>query len=272
MEHLNDFDLADDVALLAQRQSDMQSKLNDLAERSSAAGLTINVSKTKSLDVNTSSSSNFTVAGQAVEKVESFQYLGSQIASDGGTKIDIGTRIKKARAAFASLRNIWRSNQISHRTKIRIFNSNVKTVLLYASETWCVSTENMQKLQVFINRCLRYIIRAWWPHNWISNAELHRRCHQKPVATEIRERKWRWVGHTLRRGGNEICKQALDWNPAGHRSRGRPRGSWRRSLNKEIKEVDRNLTWAQVKAKANSRPGWKSFTLALCATSGAQDT
>lgn len=271
MEHLNDLDLADDIAILAQRRSDMQSKLDDLAERSSAAGLNINVNKTKSLDVNTAGPSSFTVAGQTVENVENFQYLGSQLASDGGTKIDIGARIKKARAAFASLRNIWKNSQISQRTKIRIFNSNVKSVLLYASETWCVSAENTQRLQVFINRCLRYIIRAWWPHNWISNADLHRRCHQQPIQTEIRQRKWGWVGHTLRRGGNEICKQALEWNPAGHRSRGRPRGSWRRSLNKEIKEVDGNLTWPQVKAIAGNRPGWKSFTSALCTRMGAQD-
>ncbi|XP_058816287.1 uncharacterized protein LOC131679564 [Topomyia yanbarensis] len=246
-------------------------ELDDLADRISAAGIKINVNKTKSLDINTVNPSNFTVAGQAVENVESFQYLGSQMASDGGTKIDIGARIKKARAAFASYRNIWKNNQISRRTKTRIFNSNVKSVLLYASETWCVSVENTQRLQVFINRCLRYIIRAWWPHNWISNAELHRRCHQKPIATEIRERKWRWVGHTLRRGGNEICKQALDWNPAGHRSRGRPTGSWWRSLSKEIKEVDESLTWQQVKAMAGNRPGWRSFTTALCTTRGAQE-
>ncbi|XP_058827997.1 uncharacterized protein LOC131687920 [Topomyia yanbarensis] len=220
MEHQNDFELSDDVALLAQRRSDMpsmQSKLDDLADRSSAAGLQINVNKTKSLDINTVNPSSFTVAGQAVENVESYQFLGSQMACDGGTKIDIGARIKKARAAFANLRNIWKNNQISRRTKTRIFNSNVKSVLLYAGETWCVSVEN--------SRCLRYIIRAWWPHNWISNAELHRRCHQKPIATEIRERKGTWVGHALHGSGDEICKQALErWNP-GHRSRGRPRGS-----------------------------------------------
>ncbi|XP_062538066.1 uncharacterized protein LOC134206380 [Armigeres subalbatus] len=92
MEHLNDFDLADDIALLAQWRSDMQSKLNDLAERSSTEGLTININKTKSLDVNTNKPSNFTVAGQAVKKVENIQYLGSQLASNGGIKIDIGAR------------------------------------------------------------------------------------------------------------------------------------------------------------------------------------
>ncbi|XP_058828532.1 uncharacterized protein LOC131688345 [Topomyia yanbarensis] len=159
MEHLNDFELAHDVVLVAQRRSDMQSKIDDLADHSSAAGLKINVNKTKSLDINTVNPSSFTVAGQAVENVESFQYLGSQMASDGGTKIDIGARIKKARVVFASLRNIWKNNQISRRTKTRIFHSNVKSVLLYASETWCVSVENTQRLLVFINRCLRYIIR-----------------------------------------------------------------------------------------------------------------
>ncbi|XP_058449241.1 uncharacterized protein LOC131429207 [Malaya genurostris] len=221
MEYINDLDLADDVVLVSQRRSDMQSKLNYLVERSTAACLNINVSKTKSLDVNAANPSNFTVAGQVVDKVESFQYLGSQTASDGGTKSDIGARITKAWSAFASLRNIWRSNQIRLRSKIRIFNPNVKSVLLYSSETWGIPAECTQKLQVFINRCLRYIIRAWWPDNWISNAELHHRCHQKPILTDIRERKWMWVGHSLRKRGNEICKQALDWNPAGHRSRGR---------------------------------------------------
>ncbi|XP_058448792.1 uncharacterized protein LOC131428765 [Malaya genurostris] len=103
MEHLNDVDLADDVVLVSQQRSDMQSKLNDLVKRSSAVGLNINVSKTKSLDVNAANPSNFTVAGQVVDEVESFQYLGSQIASDGGTKSDKGARIKKARSAFACL-------------------------------------------------------------------------------------------------------------------------------------------------------------------------
>lgn len=53
----------------------MQSKLNDLAERSSVAGLTINVSKTKPLVANTDNPSNFSVTEQAVENVEIFLYF-----------------------------------------------------------------------------------------------------------------------------------------------------------------------------------------------------
>ncbi|XP_062713508.1 uncharacterized protein LOC134290390 [Aedes albopictus] len=88
--YLHNFELADDLAFLAQLRSDMQSKLDDLADRSSASGLTINANKTKSLDVTTVNPSSFTVAGQALENVASFQYLGSQIATDGCNKIDMG--------------------------------------------------------------------------------------------------------------------------------------------------------------------------------------
>lgn len=45
--------MTDDVALLVQRGSDMQSNLEDLADPSLALGLTINVNKTKTLGENT---------------------------------------------------------------------------------------------------------------------------------------------------------------------------------------------------------------------------
>lgn len=67
MAHLNDFNSAYCVALLAQRGTGGQSKLIDLAERSSVEGLTINVSKTKPLDVNTNNPSNLILSGNVVD-------------------------------------------------------------------------------------------------------------------------------------------------------------------------------------------------------------
>ncbi|XP_018646720.1 map-kinase activating death domain protein,putative [Schistosoma mansoni] len=48
---------------------------------------------------------------------------------------DVRARIGKARAAYLQLKNIWSSKQLSTNTKVRIFNTNVKTVLLYGAET-----------------------------------------------------------------------------------------------------------------------------------------
>ena len=63
-----------------------------------------------------------------LEEVKSFQYLGSIISKTGGTDEDIIARISKAR-------QVWRSSSLSLKSKLRIFTSNVKSVLLYGAET-----------------------------------------------------------------------------------------------------------------------------------------
>ena len=62
------------------------------------------------------------------------------MTNDGNTEAEIETRINKARGSFAALKNIWKTNMISKKTKIRIFKSNVLSVLLYAAESWKVTT------------------------------------------------------------------------------------------------------------------------------------
>jgi hypothetical protein len=57
----------------------------------------------------------------------------------------------------------------------------------------------------------------------ISNTELWDATAEKPTVLEIKMRKSRWFGRTLRKGDGPIEKQALDWNPQGTRRRGRPR-------------------------------------------------
>jgi hypothetical protein len=53
-----------------------------------------------------------------------------------------------------------------------------------------------RKIQTFVNRCLRYILRIWWP-NIISNKDLWKVAGQEDINVEIRKRKFRWIGHTL---------------------------------------------------------------------------
>jgi hypothetical protein len=57
-------------------------------------------------------------------------------------------------------------------------------------------------------------------------------------------------------------KDALDWNPQGARRRGRPRKTWGRTLEEEIREMGK--TWSEVKALANQRKRCRNFTGALC--------
>jgi len=58
------------------------------------------------------------------------------VSENGGAEEDVASRIKKANGVFVQLYPVWRNHNISKRVKIRISNTNVKSVLLYACETW----------------------------------------------------------------------------------------------------------------------------------------
>ena len=88
-------------------------------------------------------------------------------------------------------------------------------------------------------RCLRNILNIRWPEV-VSNEQLWDKTKQTPIETEIRKRKWGWIGHTLRKPASNITRQALDWNPQGKRKVGRPKQTWRRSTNAEIRQPEQH--------------------------------
>ncbi|VDP44288.1 unnamed protein product [Schistosoma curassoni] len=86
--------------------------------------------KNKILRYNTECTNPITIDGEDLEDVKTFTYLGRIIDEQGGSDADVKTRIGKARAVYLQPKNIWNSKQLSTNTKVRSFNTNVKTVLL----------------------------------------------------------------------------------------------------------------------------------------------
>lgn len=265
LSRLEDLDYADDLCIFSHSHSDMSQKLLRLQEEANNVGLQINVAKTKEMRSNTPNNQDLYLSNRAIERVDEFQYLGSMVHSDGGTEKDIEERILKAQRAFGMLTPVWNSSIYSKKTKVQLFNSNVKSILLYGCETWKVTRGLMDRLQVFVNKCLRRILRIFWP-NQINNEELWRRTSQNRIDIEIKKRKWGWIGHILRRPHRDIARQALEWNPQGRRARGRPRNTWRRTVTSEAQEVGK--TWGEIKQTAQNRIRWKHLLEALCPTKG----
>jgi len=258
---LNDLDYADDICLLTHKHADMQQKLQKLSDLAQEVGLKINIKKTKSLRLNTSIRTPLRINQETIEEVEKFTYLGCTVARTGGTEEDIDQRINKARNTFNMLHKIWNASVLSRNTKIRMFNACVKSVLLYGCETWKHTQKITRRLQVFVNKCLRRLIKCFWP-NTITNEELLRQTRQVDIEKEIRKRKWRWIGHTLRKTPNDITRLSLEWNPQGKRKVGRPAITWKRTVLAEAKHLGK--TWGELKAIAPNRVRWSSLVDALC--------
>ena len=117
------------------------------------------------------------------------------------------------------------------------------------------------KVQIFINQCLRRILKIWWPEI-ISNKDLWKMTNQEPVGRLIGRRKWTWIGHTLRKQKDHITRQALTWNPPGKCRRGRPRNTWRRSVESEMKKEGQS--WMKLERVTPNRKRWKLIADGLC--------
>ena len=80
------------------------------------------------------------------------------------------------------------------------------------------------------------------------------------MATILMRRRWRWIGHVARQEAS-IAKTAMHWTPEGKRKRGRPKITWRRTVEKEIKEMGK--TWEGIKFMARDRQMWREHVAAL---------
>ena len=240
----------------------MQEKTNRLSCFVKQTGLNISTTKTKTLLINASTTEPILADGESLEKVDEFTYLGSIVSINEATHKDINSRLGKAQCAFAVLRPIWRSKQLRLKTKIRIYNSNVKSVLLYGSECWRVIQSNMKRLDAFNNRCLRRICGIYWP-NVISNKDLFKVTKTRCLTDDIKCRRMRWLGHVFRMEPDRTAKIALRCTPLGKRKPGRPRTTWRRTITTELAE--NHLTLGEAQNRARDRLWWKQgYIWMLC--------
>ena len=158
------------------------------------------------------------------------------------------------------MQSIWKSSQYSVKTKLKLYKSCVLSTLLYGSECWRMTKTDAEKLSAFHTTCLRKILRIFWPHR-ISNQDLLQQCNTEDLETIITRRRWRWIGHVLRMRDNAIAKVALRWTPEGKRKRGRPRQTWRRTVEDEMGRW--NKSWESLRSLASDRDKWRSFIVAL---------
>lgn len=136
---LEDLDYADDIFL--HKQKDAQEKLNSDAEETEKTGLKINIRKTEVIRANHKQQTPIQPLHQeSIKEVDKFVYLGWR------SRWRQEKPHQQSQTPPFALYAVWRSSELSQYNKISIFISNVKSVLIYGSETWRTSKTNSYKL------------------------------------------------------------------------------------------------------------------------------
>ena len=128
------------------------------------------------------------------------------------------------------MNKVWHSSAYSTVTKLKLYHSCVLSTLPYGSACWRLTENDLTKLATFHTKSLRRNLRIFWL-NVISTKDVFERCGTELMATILKRRRWRWIGH-LTRQESSIAKTALHWTPEGRRKRAAPRsrgdGQWRK--------------------------------------------
>ena len=150
-ETITDAVYADDIALLANTLTQVESMLQSLNQAAWGIGLHVNADKTEYMCFNQGDIS--TLNDGSLKLVEKFTHLSSSVSS---TESDINMRLAKAWIAISKLLIIWMSN-LSDKIKHNFFQVAVVSVLLYGCTTW-MRAKRIQKARRELHKnATRYI-------------------------------------------------------------------------------------------------------------------
>jgi len=181
-----DFDIlssllyADDMVIMGDDPQELRIMIERMEQITQKWAMVISVAKTKIMVVDLlhgSPDPTIIIRGEQIEVVNKFTYL----TNDGRVNTDIDSRINKASQAFNKLRNpLWNRREISIRTKMRIFNAVIMSILLYGGETWTILKNDSSRLESFQMRCLRCILQIT-RRDRQRNTDIRDRCCQQPT-------------------------------------------------------------------------------------------
>ena len=132
--------------------------------------------------------------------------LGSLLCSSA----DILHRINLSNIAFKSFNNVWlNGSKISLERKLRIYEAQVVSVLLYNSGCWSAPKVVMEKLDTCHRKHLRSILNVRWPVSVMSNSTLYKRCKTNKLSDRVKRSRLRLLGHILRSPESSPGQSAL---------------------------------------------------------------
>ena len=133
---------------------------------------------------------------------------------------------------------------------------------MYGSELWDVTVKSGKRLDAFDQWCLRHILQVPFTAH-VTNQEIRIRSARPPVTQTIMARRLRFFGHIVRSDSDEDHTRALnasiDNSPKEwRRPRGRPRQTWLRTTENDLKQQNLGLLWS-ARHRAYDRELWREI-------------
>ena len=155
--------------------------------------------------------------------MEQFVYLGGLINADSSNDKDIQRRIGRASQAFGMMNRIWRSRELTQKTKIKIYETMIQPIFLYGSECWTMRKQDEKRILTAEMSWLRKIAGISRLQK-IRNDDIRQALGiQTTLLDKVVQQRLRWFGHVERMPVDLTPHNVLHARVEGKRNKGRPR-------------------------------------------------
>lgn len=256
--YLTECAFADDLAIWAKNEKELQENLEIWNRSLQTRNLKINTEKTKVMVIGKNNiQTKIQLNDKEIEQVDSFKYLGVTIQKDGKNEAEINNRIESAIKVYYALGNTFvRKKEVSKKTKLTVYNTIYKPILTFGCESWTLTKQQESKIQASEMKYLRGIM-GITKRDRIRNEEIRKELEVDPVKKTIERQQLRWFGHLSRMENNRQTKIIWQTKTNIKRQRGRPRRRWDETIAEILKK--RNRSWQEAKALAKNKKGWAKF-------------
>ena len=141
--------------------------------------------------------------GEILKNVFKFKYLGTIFTADAEQKHDIKTIIAKSFSRCGKLRNVFDSQELSTKLKIRLYQAAVCSIFTFGCETWRLTPPVMRQINGANSRMLARLTGKTIPQ------EARPLTCSFNLVRAIRKRRLKWLGDILRAGPSRLTYQAV---------------------------------------------------------------
>ena len=186
---------AEEIDVLTEEEQELEALVEKLDNSCTRYKMEISAAKTK-LMTNSANGiqREIKVKGQKLGTAKSLNNLGAFV-SDRGSKPEFLSRIAHATEALTKLKPIWRDNNISLGSKVKLMRSFDISIFLYACESWTLTAELEKRTQAFKMRCYRRLLNISYK-DYVTDEEARRKIqaaigeYDEPLAL-VKKRKLR---------------------------------------------------------------------------------
>lgn len=236
--------------VIANDKDDLEYMARKLQEEYRKWGLELNTQKTKYLAIG-AEPTNIELDTEEIATCSEYTYLGIDFDTTGRDDTEIKKRITQARRTIGCLNGIFWSQEIGKKRKLTIYETLVKSSLIYGAETWRMTENNRRKLEATEMDAFRRSLRVS-RRDKIRNDDIRQRIGiDGSLTTDIERQQLIWYGHVQRMDETRLPKKIMNWIPPNRRKRGRPKKTWKEGITKAMSSRDlRDDQW-------DNRAMWK---------------